>query len=206
MQGLIGKKIGMTRICVETTGEMIPVTVIQTGENIVLQQKTEKLDGYSAVQLGFYSVSGKNQSKAEIGHAKKYGSEPVRYVREFALEAGEEVEAGQKIGAANFAASRFVDVAGTIKGRGFAGTVKKYNFRIGRATHGNTNRRDRGSLGAGTYPARVFPGQRMPGQYGNVNVSVKNLKVVKVDVERNLIFVKGAVPGPKNGLIKVRKA
>ncbi len=205
MQGLIGKKIGMTRICVETTGEMIPVTILETGENIVLQQKTEACDGYSAVQVGFDAVSGKNTSKAEIGHAKKYGSDPVRHIKEFALDEGEELEAGQKIGAANFDASRFVDVTGTVKGRGFTGTVKRYNFRIGRATHGNTNRRDRGSLGAGTYPARVFPGLKMAGQHGNTTKTIRGCEVVTVDTESNLVYVKGSVPGKNGGVVYIKK-
>ncbi len=205
MQGLIGKKIGMTRICDQETGVMTPVTVLSVDNNVVLQEKTVERDGYSAVQLGFEPKKAKRTTKAEIGHAKKYGSEPVRYIREFKLDDGEAVEAGQKLGAEIFEASYYVDVAGTTKGRGFAGTVKRYNFKIGRATHGNTNRRARGSIGACSYPARVFPGLKMAGQYGNTTKTIRGLQVVAVDTDKNLLYVKGAVPGKNTGIVYVKK-
>lgn len=205
MLGLIGKKIGMTRIVDKETGVVVPVTVLQAGKNVVLQQKTEENDGYSAIQLGYDAVAERKLTKAEVGHAKKHNAEPVRHVKEFFLEDGDAFEAGQFVGVEMFSNSRFVDVTGTTKGRGFAGTVKRYGFALGRRTHGNTNRRDRGSLGAGTYPARVFPGVKMAGQYGNVQKTIKGCEIVSVDTEKDLLFVRGAVPGKTGGIIYIKK-
>lgn len=205
MQGLIGKKVGMTRFCDQDTGVMTPVTVLEIGKNVVLQLKTEERDGYVAAQLGFDKISEKRATKAEIGHAKKHNAEVVRVIKEFALDAGEELEAGQEIGVENFDETRFVNVSGTVKGRGFAGTVKRYNFRIGRATHGNTNRRARGSLGAGTYPARVFPGLKMAGQMGNKIKTILGVEIVATDNDKGLLYVKGAVPGKNGGVVYIKK-
>ncbi len=205
MQGIIGKKVGMTRIIDQETGIVLPVTVIEAGKNVVLQQKTVEKDGYSAVQLGFQKVADKKLTKAEVGHAKKYGAEPVKYVKEFDLDANETVEPGQEVGVEVFESITYVDVTGTTKGRGFAGTVKKYGFKIGRATHGNTNRRARGSLGAGSSPSRVFPGLKMAGQYGNSQKTIKGLEIVSIDAEKGLIYVNGAVPGHKGGLLYIKK-
>lgn len=205
MQGLIGKKIGMTRIFDEETGEVTPVTILETGKNVVLQSKTEATDGYSAVQLGFEKVADRKLTKAELGHTKKNGAYAVRHIKEFALDAGEELEAGQEIGAELFSGVRYVNVTGTTKGRGFAGTVKKYGFKIGRATHGNTNRRARGSLGAGSSPSRVFPGLKMAGQYGNVNKTILGVEIVAVDTDKDLIYVRGAVPGKTGGVVYIKK-
>lgn len=205
MQGLIGKKVGMTRIIDQETGVVLPVTVIEAQKNIVLQEKTVEKDGYSAVQLGYEKVADKKLTKAEIGHAKKHGSEPVKYVKEFQLDADETVEPGQEIGVEIFDTVSYVNVTGVTKGRGFAGTVKRHGFKIGRATHGNTNRRARGSLGAGSSPSRVFPGLKMAGQYGNTQKTVKGLEIVSIDAEKNLIYVNGAVPGRKGGLLYIKK-
>lgn len=236
MFGLIGKKVGMTRISNPETGVITPVSVIEIGKNVVLQVKTLENDGYEAAQIGFdivekrgtplgkdgkpvaieypKSKSGKviearkykgSQSNAEVQHALKYGSEPVRHIKEFVIEEGEAVESGQQIGVENFAGIRFVDVTGTIKGRGFAGTVKRYGFHLGRRTHGNTNYRDRGSLGAGTYPARVFPGLKMAGHYGNTQKTIRGCELVGIDEEKGILFVKGAIPGATNGLVFVKK-
>jgi len=206
MSGLIGKKIGMTSIF-DANGKNMPCTVLEVGPCVVTQVRTEELDGYSALQLGFDDKTEKSATKADLGHAKKAGTSVKRKVAEF-KGFDEDYKLGDTITVEHFSEGEFVDVTGTSKGKGFQGVVRRHNFGgVGQSTHGQHNRlRAPGSIGACSYPARVFPGQRMPGQYGNVNVSVKNLKVVKVDVERNLIFVKGAVPGPKNGLIKVRKA
>ena len=236
MFGLIGKKIGMTRISNFDTGVIIPVTVVQIGKNVVLQVKTIENDGYAAAQIGFdiverraapigkdgkpvaveypKSKSGKiiearkykgSQSNSEVCHALKYKSEPVRHIKEFVIEEGENPEAGQILGVENFKGVRFVDVTGTIKGRGFAGTVKRYGFHLGRHTHGNTNYRERGSLGAGTFPARVFPGLKMAGHYGNTQKTIRGCEVVGIDEEKGVLFVKGAIPGKTNGVVFVRK-
>jgi len=236
MFGLIGRKIGMTRISNAETGVIVPVSVVQIGKNVVLQLKTLEKDGYEAAQIGFdvvakrgtpigkdgkpvaveypKSKSGKvvearkykgSQSNAEVCHALKYGSQPVRHIKEFVIEEGEKVESGQELGVENFKGVRFVDVTGTTKGRGFAGTVKRYKFHLGRHTHGNTCYRERGSLGAGTYPARVFPGLKMAGHYGNEQKTVRGCEVVGMDEEKGVLFVKGAIPGKTNGLVVVRK-
>ncbi len=205
MQGLIGKKVGMTRFLDSETGVATPVTVIEAGKNVVLQLKTEERDGYCAVQLGFDKCKEKHATKAAIGHAKKHNADVVRVIKEFTLSADTSVEPGQEIGLEIFANTVYVNVTGTLKGRGFAGTVKKYGFRIGRATHGNTNRRERGSLGAGTFPGRVFPGLKMAGQYGNTQKTIRGVQIVGSDLEKGLLFVKGAIPGKNGGVVYVKK-
>jgi large subunit ribosomal protein L3 len=236
MIGLMGKKVGMTRISNADTGVITPVTVVQIDKNVVLQVKTLENDGYSAAQIGFDAVkkrgtpigkdgkpvsveypkskAGKviearkykgSQSNSEVCHALKYKSEPVRHVKEFVIENGEKVESGQLLGVENFKGVRFVDVTGTIKGRGFAGTIKRYRFHLGRHTHGNTNYRERGSLGAGTFPARVFPGLKMAGHYGDTQKTIRGCELVGIDEEKGVLFVKGSIPGKTNGLVFVRK-
>jgi large subunit ribosomal protein L3 len=206
MTGLLGKKVGMTRFFDAESGKNIPVTVIQTGTNTVHQIKTAERDGYGAVQLGLDVVSGNSLSKPRAGHFKKLGSEPTTIVREFGLEEGDkEIKAGQKVGVEVLEGTKFVDVIGISKGRGFAGTVKKYNFMLGRHTHGNKNYRERGSSGANTFPARVFPGLRMAGQYGARQVTAKRLEVVGLDKEMGLVFVKGAIPGARSGVVCICK-
>ncbi|ERP31289.1 50S ribosomal protein L3 [Chitinivibrio alkaliphilus ACht1] len=195
----------MTRIIDPETGVVIPVTAIDVSGNVVLQRKRADVDGYEAVQVGFEAVKEKSVSKAEACHAKKYGSDPVRHIREFPVDASEELTPGQELGVDVFKNASFVDVTGVTKGRGFAGTVKRYGFAIGRMTHGNTNKRARGSVGAGSDPSRVFPGLKMAGQYGNQQKTTIGLELVSVDAEKNLIFVKGSVPGRKNGLLSIRK-
>lgn len=204
MNGILAKKLGMTQIFTED-GKRVPVTVLEAGPCEIVQVKTEEQDGYSAYKVGFQDQKESRLNKPELGEFKKSGVAPKKFLAEFDSSEAE-YEVGQSYNVSLFDGAKSVSVTGVSKGRGFAGTIKRYNFSSGPRSHGTGNKRAPGSIGACSYPARVFPGQRMPGQYGNVNVSVKNLKVVKVDVERNLIFVKGAVPGPKNGLIKVRKA
>ena len=205
MQCLIGKKIGMTRIFDED-GKMISVTVVQTGKNIVHQVKTDANDGYRAVQLGFDEVAEKKVNKPELGHFRKLGSTPTRIVKEFALESSEqEPQPGQRIGAEALEGVKFVDVTGISKGRGHTGTIKRYNFQRGRETHGNTNVRERGSAGANSYPARVFPGLKMSGQYGNAQVTVKRLEVVTIDKENDIVFIRGAIPGRNKGIVYIKK-
>ncbi len=206
MQGIIGRKIGMTRIFKDESGEVVPVTIIQTGTNIIQQIKTTENDGYDAVQLGFDVCSEKKVNKPLQGHFKKHKSDPTTVIKEFPLDSPDEkVECGQRIGAELLEDVRFVDVVGTSKGRGFAGTVKRYGFRIGRMTHGNMNKRARGSLGAGTYPARVFPGLKMAGQFGNAQIMTKGIEVVGLDKDAGLVYLKGSVPGKKRGIVYLQK-
>lgn len=204
MQGLIGQKIGMTRVFDKDSGQMVPVTVIHTGSNLVHQVKTVEKDGYSAAQLGFGEVAERKLNKPRLGHLKKFGGATTKVLREFDLD-GSEVQAGQKIGVEIFEDVSFVDVTGTSKGRGFSGTIRRHNFQRGRETHGNTNHRAPGSIGACSYPARVFPGQKMAGQYGNAKVTKKRLKLVGVDKEAGVLLVHGAVPGRTNGVVFIRK-
>jgi large subunit ribosomal protein L3 len=206
MTGLIGRKIGMTRVFHEETGHAVPVTVIQTGTNVVQQIKTMERDGYQAVQLGFDIVAENKLTRARAGHCKKHGSETTRIVREVKLDdAGEEVKPGQKLGVETLENVKYVDVIGVSKGRGFSGTIKRHNFQSGRKTHGNTNHREPGSTGESTYPARVFPGKKQSGQYGNSLVTVKGLEVVGVDKDMGLVYLKGAIPGRRTGVVFIRK-
>ncbi len=206
MKGILGKKIGMTQIFDEN-GEVVPVTVIQAGPCYVTQVRTLERDGYRAVQLGFEEVPEKRLNKPQLGHLKKADVPPLRYLREFPLDDGEEYEVGQRIDVSIFQQGDLVDVTGYSKGRGFAGGIKRHGFRRQPKTHGQSDReRAPGAVSAGTDPGRVFKGKRMPGRYGNERVTIQNLKVVLVDPERNLLAVKGAVPGARNGLLIIREA
>ena len=205
MSGLIGKKIGMTSIFDEN-GKNMPCTVIQAGPCVVTQVRTEEKDGYEAVQLGFDDKTEKSATKAELGHAKKAGTSVKRKVAEFqGFE--EEYKLGDTITVEHFEAGEFVDVTGTSKGKGFQGVVKRHGFAgVGQATHGQHNRlRAPGSIGAASYPARVFKGMRMAGRMGNDTVKVQNLRVLKVVADQNLIVVKGCVPGHKNAYVTIQK-
>lgn len=205
MSGLIGKKIGMTSIYDEN-GKNIPCTVIEAGPCIVTQVRTEEVDGYSALQLGFDDKTEKSTTKAEAGHAKKAGTSVKRKVVEF-----QGFEEGYKLGDAitveHFIEGEFVDIAGTSKGKGFQGVVKRHGFGgVGQATHGQHNRlRAPGSIGAASYPARVFKGMKMAGRMGGERVNVENLRVYKVVPEKNLLVVKGCVPGHKNSYVIIQK-
>jgi large subunit ribosomal protein L3 len=204
MNGILGKKIGMTQVFTES-GERLAVTVLEAGPCHIVQQKTEENEGYSSFQVGFEEKKQSRTSKPLEGHFKKANITPKKTLVEFAAENPDEWEVGQSYDVSIFEGVENVVVSGTSKGRGFSGTIKRYGFAKGPRTHGSHNVRAPGSLGACSYPGRVFPGKKMPGQYGNKRVSVKNLSVVKIDKERNLLFIKGAVPGPKNGLIEIRK-
>jgi large subunit ribosomal protein L3 len=203
MSGLIGKKIGMTSIF-DANGKNIPCTVIEVGPCVVTQVRTKEVDGYEAVQLGFDDK--KTAVKAAQGHAKKAGTAVKRKVAEF-QGFDEEVKLGDTITVDHFREGEFVDVAGTSKGKGFQGVVKRHGFGgVGQATHGQHNRlRAPGSIGAASYPARVFKGMRMAGQMGNEKVKVQNLRVLKVVSEKNLLVVKGCVPGHKNAYLTIQK-
>ena len=205
MSGLIGKKIGMTSIFDEN-GKNMPCTVIQAGPCVVTQVRTEEKDGYEAIQLGFDDKTEKSATKAELGHAKKAGTSVKRKVAEF-QGFDEEYKLGDTITVEHFEAGEFVDVTGTSKGKGFQGVVKRHGFGgVGQATHGQHNRlRAPGSIGAASYPARVFKGMRMAGRMGTDTVKVQNLRVLKVVADQNLIVVKGCVPGHKNAYVKIEK-
>lgn len=205
MSGLIGKKIGMTSIFDEN-GKNMPCTVIQAGPCVVTQVRTEDKDGYEAVQLGFDDKTEKSANKAEMGHAKKAGTSVKKKVVEFqGFEA--EYKLGDTITVAHFEEGEFVDITGTSKGKGFQGVVKRHGFAgVGQATHGQHNRlRAPGSIGAASYPARVFKGMKMAGRMGTDTVKVQNLRVLKVIEDQNLIVVKGCVPGHKNAYVKIEK-
>ena len=205
MSGLIGRKIGMTSIFDEN-GKNIPCTVIEAGPCVVTQVRTEEIDGYSALQLGFDDKAEKRTTKALAGHFKKAGSAPKKQVVEFRDFVGE-YKLGDTVGVDLFMEGEFVDVAGVSKGKGFQGVVKRHGFAgVGQATHGQHNRlRAPGSIGAASYPARVFKGMKMAGRMGCDNVTVQNLRVYKVVPEKNLIVVKGAIPGHKNAYVTILK-
>ena len=205
MSGIIGKKIGMTSLFNEE-GKNIPCTVIQAGPCSVLQVRTEEVDGYSAIQLGFDDKSEKNVGKALAGHFRKAGSTPKAKLVEF-RNGFENVSLGYEVKVNLFAEGEFVDVTGTSKGKGFQGVVKRHGFGgVMQQTHGQHNRlRAPGSIGAGSDPSRVFKGLRMAGRMGGEQVTVQNLQVLKVDKEQNLLIVKGAVPGAKNSYVIIRK-
>ena len=205
MSGIIGKKIGMTSLFNEE-GKNIPCTVIQAGPCSVLQVRTEEVDGYSAIQLGFDDKSEKNVGKALAGHFKKAGSAPKAKIVEF-HNGFEDVKLGDKVNVDIFVEGEYVDVTGTSKGKGFQGVVKRHGFGgVMQQTHGQHNRlRAPGSIGAGSDPSRVFKGLRMAGRMGGEQVTVQNLQVLKVDKEQNLLIVKGAVPGAKNSYVIIRK-
>jgi large subunit ribosomal protein L3 len=201
VQGILGKKLGMTQIFAED-GNAVPVTVIEAGPCYVTQVKTVETDGYEAVQLGFGAA--KHLTAPERGHLK--GQTPLKYLREFSADDISAVEVGQQFDVSLFEEGETVDVIGTSKGKGFAGVVKRHHFRGGPKTHGQSDRmRSPGSSGSTTTPGRVLKGTRRAGRMGGERVTVKNLEVVRVDGERNLILVRGAVPGPKNGLLIVHK-
>ena len=202
-KGIIGKKIGMTQIFDEK-GNVIPVTVIEAGPCYVAQKKTVETDGYCALQLAFQDAKEKHSTKAEIGHAKKAGLTPKKHLKEFRLEDCTAYNVGDVISADTFAAGDKVDITGITKGRGYTGPVKRWGHHILRMTHGTGPiHRQPGSMGV-IDPARIFKNKKMAGQYGNEQVTVLNLKVVKIDAEKNLIAVKGAIPGAKDGIVFIR--
>ncbi len=206
MAGLIGKKIGMTRVFNEEKGVVIPVTVVEAGPCPVLQVKTEETDGYEAIQLGFGEKKEKNAPKAEMGHARKATLEAAPAVlREFRPDQGESYEPGQKLTVEIFTEGDSVKVTGTSKGRGFQGGMKRHGFRGRPGGHGHPKARIVGSLGPGTDPSRVIKGKKLPGQMGGVRRTLPTVEVVKVDTERNLLFLKGGVPGSRNSYVLITK-
>ena len=205
MKALLGKKIGMTQIFAET-GEVIPVTVIEAGPETVTQIKTVETDGYNAVQVAFEEQKAHRVNKPMAGHFEKAGVAPKKHVTEFRVEEGETYEVGQVITVADFEEGMKLDVTGTSKGKGTQGNIKRHGHHRGPMSHGSKHKRLAGALAAGTYPSRVFKGNAGPGRMGRETVTVQNLVLVKVIEERNLMLVKGAVPGNKGGLVRVQYA
>ncbi len=204
--GLIGRKVGMTQLF-EADGVVLPITVLKAGPCVVSQVKTVETDGYEAVQLGFVDAAPTKENKPSTGHFKKAGVPPTRVRREVALKGGgEPVKAGDQVSVAIFADGERVDVIGTSRGKGFQGVVKRHHFAGGRATHGSMFHRAPGSIGASSFPSRVVKGMRMGGHMGADRVTVRNMRVVRVDAENNLLLVEGAVPGGPNSVVVIRKA
>lgn len=205
---LLCRKIGMTRVFDEA-GEAIPVTVLEAGPNIVVQKKTPETDGYTALQLGFGDRRESLFTKPQKGHFEKAGVAPKRHLRESRIEADESEghDVGSEVTCEIFEAGQYVDAVGTSKGRGYAGVVKRHGFAIKKRTHGTHEAfRHGGSIGAGAWPAKVIKGMKMPGQMGSERVTVRNLQVVKVEPEKNLLFIRGSVPGHRDGIVAIRKA
>jgi len=206
MKGILGKKVGMTQVFDEN-GAVVPVTIVEAGPCYITQKKTKDTDGYNAIQLGFGDMRENRLPKPAVGHLNKAGVLPVKYLREFRVSDPGEYEEGQQIDVSVFKVGDKVDITGTSKGKGFAGVVKRHHFRGGPKTHGQSDRwRAPGSVGAGSTPGRVFKGVRMAGQMGNQRVTVQNVRIALVDPEKNLLGIKGAVPGGKNGLVVIREA
>lgn len=204
MPAIIGRKLGMTQRF-DDDGTVIPVTVIEAGPCHVTQVKTEERDGYAAVQLGYGNIKPKNLSKGELGHLGASGAPPLRHLHEFPTEeVGEEVAPGDTVTVEQFEAGQKIKVTGTSKGKGYAGTIKRHNFARGPVTHGSKNVRQPGSIGAAAYPARVFKGQKMSGRLGGKQVTQRGLEIVESRPERNLLLVRGAVPGATNSIVVVR--
>lgn len=205
MAGIIGRKVGMTRIFDEN-GAQVPVTVVEAGPCPVTQIKTAETDGYTAVQLGFGAQKAQRASRAEVGHASKAGVEAApRILREISVESGEAYELGQTLTVEQFEAGDRVKVTGTSKGRGFQGVVKRHGFAGRPGGHGHPMARNPGSLGPGTNPSRVIKGKKLPGQMGGARSTIRNLQVVRVDGERNLLFIKGGLPGSRDSYVLITK-
>ncbi len=204
LKSILGRKVGMTQVY-EEDGAWVPVTLIEAGPCTVLQVKNDESDGYSAVQIGFDETM-KKPKKPQEGLYKKIGAAPTKFVREVPAFEGPEFEAGQKYDLAVFEGVSTVDVSGTSKGRGFTGTVKRWNHKIGPKSHGSKSKRSIGSTGMHQDPGRVIKGTKMPGQYGNTKIKVRNLRVVSADPEKNLLVVKGAVPGPNGGYLVIQES
>lgn len=202
-KGILGKKVGMTQVFV-SDGRAVPVTVLEAGPCVVIQKKTVATDGYDAIQLGFGEQKERLSNKPMKGHFSKAGVKPFKFLKELRTDSGESFELGQVLKADVFNEGEFVDVTGTSKGKGFAGVIKRWNFNRASMTHGSMYHRRTGSLGA-TDPARVFKGRKLPGRLGGVQTTTQGLKIVRVDSERNLLLINGAVPGPNGSFVVVKK-
>jgi len=200
---LIGKKIGMTQMF-EASGKVVPVSVIEAGPCPIVQVKTAEKEGYTAIQIGFDEVKESRMSKAENGHCKKANTATRRILREVRVDDVGNFKVGDTLDVKLFEGAKIVHVTGTSKGKGFAGTIRRYHFQRGRKTHGNKNYREPGSVGASAFPSRIFPGKRAPGRMGGVQRTTRNLTLVQIDAENNLLFIKGSIPGANNGIVFVR--
>ena len=205
MKAILGEKIGMTQIFTED-GRVVPVTVVKAGPCVIVQKKTVETDGYNAVQVGFGEVKEKNVIKPKKGHFAKVKAAPTRYLREFRTDEAEELEAGSEIKVDIFEAGEKIDVSGISKGKGFLGVIARWGQHRGPMSHGSRYHRRPGSMGACASPGKVMKGKRLPGRGGFDKVTIQNLEVVKVDMDKNLILIKGAVPGAKGGLVTIKKS
>ena len=204
MKGILGKKIGMTQVFAKD-GKLIPVTVVSVEPNVVMQIKTKETDGYEAIQLGFATKKEKHSTKAEMGHAKKANAAPKRFLKEIKGVEVSNYELGQEIKCDVFEAGEIVDVTGTSKGKGFQGVIKRYNQTRGLTGHGSQYHRGVGSMGT-LRPMRVFTGKKLPGHMGNETVTIQNLEVVAIDLDENVILIKGNIPGPKNSFVVIKSS
>jgi large subunit ribosomal protein L3 len=200
--GLLGNKIGMTQIFDEL-GNIVPVTVLKVGPCIITQVKTILQDGYNAIQIGYGNVSTKSLTQPELGHLQKSNIQPLKYLKEFRVINPENFEVGQLISVESFEAGQFVDITGKTSGKGFSGLQKRHNFSRGPMTHGSKNHRAPGSIGMGTTPGRVLPGKKMAGQLGNKTSNIKKLKIIQVNINENILVVKGSVPGKPGNLLSI---
>ena len=205
LSGLIGKKVGMTQIF-GNMGEVVPVTLIEAGPCVVLQKKISDQEGYDAVQLGYEDIKEKKLTKSLKAKFSKVKVKPKRYIREFRVSNTEDYKVGQELNVDIFEEGSFVDVCGTSKGKGFAGVIKRWGFKGGPKSHGSRFHRAPGSRGASASPSRVFKGQKLPGQMGNKRITMQNLEIVRLDKEKNLLVVKGAIPGASRGIVTIEKA
>lgn len=204
-KGILGRKIGMTQLFSDE-GELVPVTVVQAESNVVLQKKTLENDGYQAIQIGFADEKHSRTNKAEKGHADKANTAPKRYVREIRNANLDEYEVGQELGVDVFQVGDMVDATGTSKGKGFQGAIKRHNQQRGPSSHGSHFHRSAGAMAMAADPARVFKGKKLPGQMGGKQITNQNLEIVKVDTERNLLLIKGNIPGAKKSFVKITSA
>lgn len=205
MKAILGRKVGMTQVFTEQ-GDVVPVTVVESGDMVVVQKKTVEKDGYNAIQVGFGDIKTKNVTKPLKGHFEKSKVEPKKFLREFRVDNIDDYEVGQKIGVDIFRVGEKVDVVGTSKGKGFQGSIKRHGHHTGDMSHGSKFHRLRGSLGASSGMSRVVKGMKAHGHMGHERKTVLNLEVIKVDADKNAILLKGAIPGPKKGLVKIREA
>ena len=200
--GLLGNKIGMTQIFDET-GNIIPVTILKVGPCVVTQVKTEAKDGYNSIQVGYSRVSSKSLTQPELGHLQKSNIQPLKHLKEFRINTDQNFEVGQTLTVDLLSLGQFVDIQGKTIGKGFTGLQKRHNFARGPMTHGSKNHRAPGSIGMGTTPGRVLPGKRMSGQVGNKIITVKKLKVIQLNLEENILVIKGSVPGKPGNLLSI---
>ncbi|MEM1248016.1 MAG: 50S ribosomal protein L3 [Acidobacteriota bacterium] len=205
MQGILGKKLGMTQIY-DDSGAAIPVTILEVGPCVVVQRKTTETDGYEAAQVGLLDDQPNKANQPTRGHFEKAGVKPVRRLVEFGIREGEEVSAGDQFDVGVFLGESHVDIVGTAKGKGFQGVMKRHNFAGGRATHGSMFHRSPGAVGQSADPSRVFPNMRFPGHMGDHRVKKRGVRVVKIDGDKNLMFVKGPVPGGRNGYVEIHRS